>query len=111
MGALALDGLWLLAGLGVTYLIGVFTSQWAKDKINGVPGTLRAALKVTEAAAVKELTAARDRIVADTATLIAKGKAAAVTEIKARFDNPVVIAEVKVVDPAPAAPPAAQVGL
>lgn len=83
MGALALEGFWLLAGFAVVYFVGVFTAQWAKDKIKGVPGTLRAALRVTEAAALKELTLARDKIVADTATLIVKGKAAASAEIRA----------------------------
>lgn len=78
----ALEGIWLLGGFAVVYLIGVFTSQWAKDKINGVPSSLRSALKTTEAAAVKELAAARDRLVAETASLLAKGKAAAAAEVK-----------------------------
>lgn len=108
-----LHGLWLLGGFAVVYFVGVFTSQWAKDKINGVPSTLRSALKATESAAVKELAAARDKIVADTATLISRGKAAASAEIakvEGRVD-PVPVPAVPVVplpaDPASAAAPAA----
>lgn len=83
MFAFALEGFWLLAAMGVVYFVGVFTSQYAKDKINGVPASLRTALNVTESAALKELQSARDRLVADTANLLAKGRAAAAAEVAA----------------------------
>lgn len=90
MGAIALEGVWLLGGFAVVYLVGVFTSQWAKDKLSGVPADLRSALSTLEAAAKKEIVAAKSKVVADTATLLAKGKAAVVAET------------VKLTDPAPA---------
>lgn len=71
-----LQGLWLLAGFAAMYATGVFTAQWAKDKVSGVPSDLRTALKALEAGAVKELAAARSRVVTDTASLLAAGKAA-----------------------------------
>lgn len=75
-----LDGLWLLGALAVVYLVGVFTSQWAKDKLSGVPADLRSALSTLEVAAKNELAAAKSKVVADTASLLAKGKAAAAAE-------------------------------
>lgn len=81
MEAIALKGIWLVAAFAVVYLVGVFTSQWAKDKLFGVPGDLRSALKVLEAGAVKELAAARSKLVADTVGLIARGKAAAAADV------------------------------
>lgn len=80
MFSFALEGLWLLGALAAVYLAGVFTSQWAKDKLNGVPTTLRSALKTAESAALNEVKASRDKIVADVATLLNKGKAAAAAE-------------------------------
>lgn len=82
MQAIALEGFWLLAAFAIVYLVGVFTSQWAKDKLSGVPSDLRSALKTLEAGAVKELAAARAKLVADTVNLISRGKAAAATEVK-----------------------------
>lgn len=79
---LALQGFWLFAALAIVYFIGVFTSQWMKDKISGTPASLRTALHVTESAALKELAAARDRLVAETATLLSRGKAAVAAEVK-----------------------------
>lgn len=76
----ALDGLWLLGALAIVYLVGVFTSQWAKDKLAGVPADLRSALSTLEVAAKNELAAAKAKVVADTATLLSKGKAAAAAE-------------------------------
>ncbi len=81
MEKLALDGFWLLGAFALVYLVGVFTAQWAKDKLFGVPAELRSALKTLEAGAVKELAAARSKLVADTIGLIAKGKAAAAAEV------------------------------
>lgn len=71
----ALKGLWLFAGLAIVYVVGVMTAQWAKDKVNGVPVTLRNALNATEAAAVKEMKAAHDQVVVKTASLLAPAKA------------------------------------
>jgi hypothetical protein len=80
LATFALDGFWLLAALLAVYLAGVFTSQYVKDKLSGVPSDLRAALKTTEASAVAELTSAKTQAVANVATLLAKGKAAAAAE-------------------------------
>jgi hypothetical protein len=74
MEKIALDGFWLLGGLGVAYLVGVFTSQWLKDKINGVPSELRTALGASETAALNDLKAAKSDIVSK---VIAKTKPAA----------------------------------
>lgn len=70
-----LEGLWLVGALAVVYLTGVFTSQWAKDKLSGVPSDLRSALSSLETSAKNELAAARARVVADTATLLTTAKA------------------------------------
>lgn len=74
MGKLALEGFWLLGGFTVVYLVGVFTAQWAKDKLNGVPASLRSALNATEASALKQMHSAKEQVVANTATLLG-GKA------------------------------------
>lgn len=63
MGKLALEGFWLLGGFAVVYLVGVFTAQWAKDKINGVPSSLRNAFNATEAATLKQMHSAREQVV------------------------------------------------
>lgn len=89
-----LNGLWLVGSLATVYLVGVFTSQYVKDKINGVPASLRSALSVTESAALKELSSARDRLVADTANLLAKGRAAASAEVSTLEGKPVSVAPV-----------------
>lgn len=70
MGKLALEGFWLLGGFTVVYLVGVFTAQWAKDKLNGVPASLRSALNATEASALKQMHSAKEQVVANTATLL-----------------------------------------
>lgn len=75
MGAIVLEGFWLLGALSVVYLVGVFTSQWAKDKLAGIPSDLRKALRATEAAAKIELAAAQAKVVADTAKLLSNAKA------------------------------------
>lgn len=104
LATFALDGFWLAAALAVAYLVGVFTSQYAKDKLTGVPSDLRAALKTTEASAVAELTAAKSKAVADVATFLAKGKAAAAAETASLL--PAVVNVTKTVAVAPAAPAA-----
>lgn len=76
MESFFLKGFWLLGSFALVYLVGVFTAQWFKDKLFGVPADLRAALKVMEAGALKELAAARAKLVADTVGLLNKGKAA-----------------------------------
>lgn len=65
-----LDGLWLIGALVVAYLLGVFTSQYAKDKLSGVPSDLRAVLKNVEAKAVAALKASKRNAVADAAAAI-----------------------------------------
>lgn len=100
MESFFLKGFWLLGSFALVYLVGVFTAQWAKDKIFGVPGDLRAALKVMEAGAIKELNAARAKLVADTVGLLNRGKAAVAAQVAA----PVVIVAAPA---APAAPVAA----
>lgn len=76
MKNIMLDGFWLIGALAVTYLVGVFTAQWAKDKLLGIPSDLRSALRVVEAGARTELSAAKAKLVADTVGLLNKGKAA-----------------------------------
>lgn len=98
MESFFLKGFWLLGSFGVVYLVGVFTAQWAKDKLFGVPGDLRTALNALEAGAVKELAAARTKLVADTVGLLNRGKAAVAAAPVAVVPTPT---------PAPAPVPAA----
>jgi hypothetical protein len=100
MFKIALDGVWLIAGLGVAVLVGVFVAQYVKDKLKGVPAPLRAALSATESAALNELKAAQQKAIADVAGLLAKAKAAAKTDVSA------VAEKVASATAAPAAPPA-----
>lgn len=102
-----LSGLWLLFGLAAAYGTGVFTSQWAKDKVTGVPSDLRNALKALEAGAVKEMASAKARVVTDTASLLAAGKAAVAGE-PVPVPVPVVTPPAPV-EPAPATPAPARV--
>lgn len=60
-----LDGLWLIGAIVVAYLLGVFTAQYAKDKIFGVPSEVRAALKNLEAKALATAAATKNKAVAD----------------------------------------------
>ena len=66
-----LDGLWLVGALVAVYLLGVFTSQYAKDKLYGVPSEVRAALKALEAKTAASVAAAKDKAVADAVKAIA----------------------------------------
>lgn len=77
----ALEGLWLIGALAVVYFVGVFTAQWAKDKLAGIPSELRTALRATEAAAKNDLLAAKSKVVAETATLLATAKARVAAEV------------------------------
>lgn len=76
MDKIVLDGFWLLGGLGVAYLLGVFTAQKLKDTINGVPSALRTALSATEASALAELSKAKAALVADVGKLFTKAATA-----------------------------------
>jgi len=64
---LVLDGFWLVGGLALAVLVGVFVAQYIKDKLTGVPSPLRAALKATEASALAELKKAEQAVVAEIA--------------------------------------------
>ena len=65
-----LDGFWLLGALVVAYLLGVFTAQYAKDKIYGVPSEVRAALRNLEAKALAQAAATKNKAVADAVSAI-----------------------------------------
>ena len=67
----ALDGLWLLGSLVVAYLLGVFTAQYAKDKLTGVPSAVRTALKALEAKTATAVADAKAKAVADAVRAIA----------------------------------------
>lgn len=103
----SLEGLWLLAALAVTYVTGVFTAQWAKDKLTGIPGDLRTALASLETSAKNELAAAKAKVVADTATLLTNAKAKVAADLTPQpSPAPVVTtldAKPVVVTPAPTA--------
>jgi hypothetical protein len=72
METLALDGFWLLGGLGVAFLLGVFLSAKVKDLVYGVPSELRAALNVAQKDALSTLKTAKANTVADVANLFTK---------------------------------------
>lgn len=72
MQSIVLDGFWLIGALLATYLTGVFSSQWAKDKLTGFPAELRAGLKTQETAALSALKAAQAKVIADVAGLLTK---------------------------------------
>jgi type IV secretory pathway TrbL component len=76
MDKIALDGFWLLGGLALVYLTGVFTAQYVKDKVSGVPSALRAALKATETNALAELEKAKNAVLADIGNIFKKSAAA-----------------------------------
>ena len=76
MDNIALDGFWLLGGLALVYLTGVFTAQYVKDKVSGVPSALRAALKATETNALAELEKAKNAVLADIGNIFKKSAAA-----------------------------------
>jgi hypothetical protein len=65
-----LDGFWLLGAIAVAYLLGVFTSQYAKDKLRGVPSEVRAALRNLEAKALAQAAATKNKAVADAVSAI-----------------------------------------
>ena len=61
----ALDGFWLLGAGAAIFMLGVFTSQYIKDKIAGVPSDLRAALRALETKTAATVAAAKTKVVAD----------------------------------------------
>jgi hypothetical protein len=79
MEKLALDGFWLLGGLAAAFVVGVFVSTYIKDKIKGVPSSLRSALGTAETDAVAALKAAETKVVSDVAGMFKKSTATAKT--------------------------------
>ena len=65
---ITLSGLWLLGGHGLAFLIGIFTSQYIKDTLLGMPGALRAALKAHEKTSLASLKDAETKAINDTMT-------------------------------------------
>ena len=65
-----LDGFWLLGAIAVAYLLGVFTSQYVKDKLRGVPSEVRAALRNLEAKALAQAAATKNKAVSDAVSTI-----------------------------------------
>ena len=82
-----LDGLWLIGAIAGAYLLGVFTSQYAKDKLRGVPSEVRATLRGLEAKALAKAAETKNKAVSDAVSAITPAMPA-------------------VAKPAPAAPPA-----
>lgn len=76
MDKIALDGFWLLGAFALVYLTGVFTAQYVKDKVFGVPSELRAALKATETNALAELAKAKAAVLADIGNIFKKSATA-----------------------------------
>lgn len=67
-----LNSFWMLVGGGAAlYLLGIFSSQWVKDKITGVPAELRAALSASETAALQALSDAKSRVISDVTSFFA----------------------------------------
>ena len=102
LGHLVLDGVWLVAGLGLAVLVGIFCAQYVKDKLTGVPAPLRAALKATESAAMTELKKAEAALVNDIGKIFVKVNAPAAA--------PAPAAPAPAAAPAPNASPAAAPG-
>jgi hypothetical protein len=88
MFAFALDGPWLVGALAVAFAAGVFSAQYVKDKITGVPSGLRTVLSGAEKSAL---------------TLVADAKAKAVADVAKTFSAMPVIPKAIVVA-APTAP-------
>jgi hypothetical protein len=65
---ITLSGLWLLGGHVLAFLIGIFTSQYIKDTLLGMPGALRAALKAHEKTSLASLKDAETKAINDTMT-------------------------------------------
>jgi hypothetical protein len=79
MEKLALDGFWLLGGLAAAFVVGVFVSTYIKDKIKGVPSSLRSVLGTAETDAIAALKAAETKVVSDVAGMFKKSTATAKT--------------------------------
>ena len=65
---ITLSGIWLLAGHALAFLVGIFTSQYIKDTLLGMPGALRAALKAHEKTSLASLKDAETKAINDTMT-------------------------------------------
>ena len=63
---LTLSGVWLLASHVLAVLVGLFSSQYVKDTLKGVPSQLRTALKAHESNALTALKDAEAKVVSDT---------------------------------------------
>ena len=68
LGTLTLTGVWLLAGHALAFLVGIFTSQYIKDTLKGMPSQLRSALKAHEKTALSTLKDAETKVISDTMT-------------------------------------------
>lgn len=105
---LSLEGLWLIGALGAMYAFGVFSAQWAKDKVTGLPAELRGALVSLETSAKNELAAAKAKVVADTATLLTNAKAKVASDLTPKPSPAPVLTTLDqqpvVVTPAPVGP-------
>lgn len=77
MEQLALNGLWLIGALAAAVLVGVFVSQYIKDRLTGVPSPLRTALQSTEASALAALKEAQAAVVTDITNLVSPAVAGA----------------------------------
>lgn len=96
-----LSGLWLAGALALAFVAGVFLSTTIKDKLKGVPSSLRSALSATESSAMAELAKAKSAVVNDVTNLF--HKSAVATAATAATASAVAAA------PAPAPAPAAPV--
>ena len=81
MEHLALDGFWLVGGILLAAVVGIFVAQYVKDTIKGVPSPLRAALSATETDALASLKVAEIKVVTDLAGLFAKATAKPVAPV------------------------------
>lgn len=68
LGTLTLTGVWLLAGHALAFLVGIFTSQYIKDTLKGMPSQLRTALNAHEKTSLASLKDAETKAINDTMT-------------------------------------------
>lgn len=92
--------IWTYLALGAgLYLLGVFTSQWVKDTIKGVPTDLRTSLSTAEAAALQSLKDAKTKVAADITAFFASFTTAAPVVVP--VESPVVVQAAPVIAPVP----------
>ena len=77
MEKLALDGLWLVAALAGSFVAGGLLWPRVLDWLNGVPSALRTALNTAEKQALKSLSDAKLKLIADVTAPLAKAPAPA----------------------------------